>query len=46
MWAGEDGPGKPGKAQVFTFLPGLATESKTWPYMVKKASARCCSSSL
>lgn len=40
------GPGKPGKAQVFTFLPGLATERKTWPYMVKNASAGCSSSSL
>lgn len=33
------------RAQVYTFLPGLATQRKTWPYTGKKASAGCCSSS-
>lgn len=33
------GLGNLGTARVFAFLPGLATESKTWPYTVKKASA-------
>lgn len=36
---GRTGLGSLGTARVFAFLPGLATESKTWPYTVKKASA-------